>query len=236
MTATVDPCDDMFEVEFGPKEDRTPLNEKTDPLALAWAAYHVWQKFPQRRWVPFSSIEAHDHDHHMAQTTRRYYRDRLTMRVLRGQELTPIQREMLAISQGGVLRRDHLGLLYRMPYFYAEDVKRDSLSSHYTAQVSAHNTGRQAWRPAPLLEHQVQDLRPVTQILRTRKSGDVDEYWWRNSEDQPVLWSVVSTNPLRSVVDSLWRRDHVTVRAFFHHGQVRGQDFWHWYVSGVELA
>ena len=158
------------------------------------------------------------------------------MKVLRVHDLTAIQRELLSISQGAVLRRDHLGLLYRMPYFYAEDVKRDELASHYSTKVPASVAGRQAWRPAPLLEHQVQDLRPVTQILRTRRSGDVDEYWWRNSEDQPVLWSVVSNNPLRSVVDSLWRRDHVTVRAFFHHGQVRGQDFWHWFVSSVELA
>lgn len=236
MTATVDTWNGVFEVEFDRKEDRRPLTEKADPLALAWAAYHVWQKWPQRRWVPFDSIEAHDHDLEMAKVTRRYYRDRLTMKVLRGQELTPIQREMLDISQGGTMRVCHMGLLYRMPYFYAEDVKRDDLASHYSTLVPASIKTRQAWRPAPLLEHQVQDLRPVTQILRTRKSGDVDEYWWRNCEDQPVLWSVVSNNPLRSVVDSLWRRDHVTVRAFFHHGQVRGQDFWHWYVSGVELA
>jgi hypothetical protein len=52
---------------------------------------------------------------------------------------------------------------------------------------------------------------------------------------QPVLWSVLHGNPLRSVIQSVFERNSITIQAFFYIGQVLGQDFHHYYVSDVEL-
>jgi hypothetical protein len=49
------------------------------------------------------------------------------------------------------------------------------------------------------------------------------------------MWCVLNGNALPSVVDSLFVQSHITVSAYFHIGQVRGQDFYHYYMSDVAV-
>ena len=67
------------------KPPAQPVNFSDDPIALSWASYHVWKKFPARRWVDLKDVEAHDWDREIAAATRKYYRDRFTVQALKGQ-------------------------------------------------------------------------------------------------------------------------------------------------------
>ena len=48
------------------KKSVQELSFADDPIALSWASYHVWQKFPTRRWVNLNEVDAHQHDHEIA--------------------------------------------------------------------------------------------------------------------------------------------------------------------------
>jgi hypothetical protein len=78
-------------------------------------------------------------------------------------------------------------------------------------------------------------LNPLMKIFRSRRGSEAQEYWFQNHVGQPVMWSVLNGNPLRSVVDSLFVRSQVTVSAYFRTGQVRGQDFYHYYMTDVAV-
>jgi hypothetical protein len=216
--------------------DRRPLTERADPLALSWAAYRVWQKFPDRRWAPWSDLEIHEHDHDMSRITRQYYRDRLAMRALKSpNEPTEFARDLYDICTGGVMRVCHTGLLYRLPYFYVEDTETDSLMDRYPDCPGISDIV-----PAFLLARETRSLKPDCMIFRSRRSGEIMRYWFRDlGTGHPVSWNVKYDNPLRSVVDHLHRsRSSIVVSAQWRvtHVRMDGRpDFYHWMPIDVEL-
>lgn len=221
---------DQYEKDHREKDTR-PLTEKADPLALAWAAYHVWQKFPDRRWVSWNDIEAHDHDREMAQETRRYYRNRLAMRALKSNgEPSHFSRDLYDICNGGIMRECHRGMLYRLPYFYVEDTSRAELIEHTPSQPTLNI-------PAYLRRPYTKELLRHSRIFHGRKNREIMEYWFHDVDtNQAVLWSVTYENPLRSLVEQIWR-DHTRIKL---HGQyLIGHDTindWHfWKVTNPEL-
>lgn len=233
MTATVDAWNGVFEVEFDRKEDRRPLTEKADPLALSWAAYHVWTKFPNRRWVSWNDIEANDHDREMATETRRYYRNRLTMRALkRTGEPSQFSRDLYDICNGGIMREFHRGMLYRLPYFYVEDTGRASLIEHTLHQPSLDDCP-----PAFLREPRTRELLRHSRIFRSRRSRETMEYWFHDEHTgDAVLWSVAYENPLRSMVEHVWRtQTRLRLHGLWLFGHDIINDFHFWTVTQPEI-
>jgi len=221
---------DTFEKDQREKDTR-PLTEKTDPLALSWAAYRVWEKFPGRRWVPWNDVEAHEHDRVMAQESRRYYRNRLALRALKSKnEPSQFSRDLYDICNGGVMRECHRGMLYRLPYFYVEDTSRAELIEHTPNQPNLDI-------PAFLLQAHTKELLRHSRIFHSRRGREIMEYWFHDVEtDQAVLWSVAYENPLRSLVESVWRRQtRVRLHAHYLMGHDPRDDFYFWKVSQPEL-
>lgn len=230
MRNWIDTTVDSFERDER-ERDRRPLTEKADPLALSWVAYYVWQKNPRQRWVPWNDLEVHEHDREMAKVTRRYYRDRLAMRALRGTEPTKFAQDLYDICNDGIMRECHRGMLYRLPYFYVEDINRDELISDTSSQPRLANL------PGYLTERQTRKLTRARRIFHSRRVREIMEYWFYDVEtDNAVLWPVAYDNPLRSMLEYWWQSDMpALINARWQVGHDRSRDFRYWQISEPEI-
>lgn len=206
-------------------QDRRPLTEKADPLALSWAAYHVWTKFPNRRWASWNDIEVHDHDREMADATRRYYRNKLALRALKATvEPTQFSRDLYDVCNGGIMRECHRGMLYRLPYFYVEDTKREALLEHTQHQPDVDKL------PRVQTEKRTRKLERYGRIFHSRRNRETMEYWFHDTETQDaVMWSVTYDNPLRSLVEHHWQTANpcwIHARWCLGHDRIREFKFW----------
>jgi hypothetical protein len=219
-----------FEISERAK-DRRPLTEKQDPLALSWAAYRVWEKFPARRWADWRDLEAHDHDREIATETRRYYRNKLAMRALKSsQELSEFGRDLYDICNGGIMRECHRGMLYRLPYFYVEDIRRAELIEHTQSQPTLEV-------PPYLRESHTLTLRRYNRIFHSRKRQEIMEYWFHDGNTgNAVLWSVEYNNLLRSLVEHIWQtQEYIRLKATYLFGHDIQNDWHFWKVTQPEL-
>lgn len=213
---------------FGPGDPLTGY--KDDALALSWAAYHVWLRhheqhgdFNGRRWIDLRDLQASAHDHEMARVTRLYYRDSLTLAMLRGQQLTAFRKALYEVVSGEVvMRQDHLGILYRLPYFYVEDQARLHLAQKNSSNLCVTDS--------VLAEHMnnLRTVHPVTKILRSRKIAEVMEFWWKDQLGDLVLWQVRTNNPLLFMVQALHQRAEVSLRGewLIKHNRRYGLTYW----------
>lgn len=177
------------------EQDQRPLLTKQDPLALSWASYAVWLRDPRQRWVSLDDVQAHDHDFEMASITRRYYREKLMFDALKGQEFSQYRKSLLEIIDGkGILEHRHLGIIYRLPYFYIEDIGRqDLLTMGNFAKIDFDGS----------YVDDVRDLNFVKTIFRSRRHRECNEYWFRDQNNQPVMWEVPSpNNPYAKFIES----------------------------------
>lgn len=232
MTQSHDIWIEDFEREERTRDTR-PLTEKADPLALSWAAYHVWTKFPNRRWVQWNDIEAHDHDRDMANATRRYYRDKLAMQALKATaDPTQFSRDLYDICNGGTMRECHRGMLYRLPYFYVEDNKRADLIQHTLHQPNLNDA-----TPALLREKYVKEISRYGRIFHSRRGREIMEYWFHeDATGHPVQLAVGYDNPLRSMVEHVWTTNsRIKVYGQWLLGHDNRNDFYFWKVVQPEV-
>ena len=198
-----------------------------DPIALSWASYHVWTKFPARRWVNLNEVEAHEHDRVIAADTRRYYRNKLMMQTLKGRPLSEYQTILYGIVSGEApIMSDHIGIIMKLPYFYIEDTT--------VAKVFEQTKGLD--RREPLADTREDTITPVTSVLCSRRHSETFQYWWTDSQGRTTLWSVLSNNPLKSVVHSLFTKgEPLRIKANWHYKQHFPTDRVHWNLGNVEL-
>lgn len=183
--------------------DRAPMEVTGDPLHQSIASWrHAVSTDYRVRWQPLSTVQVTDDDAELANAMRTYYLAKITMQGLR-RPLTNFQQSLYTMLESRQYENGHAGMLYRLPYFYAEDLAREEL--HMTVRVTDNNK-------APLPQG---PLRPLQTILRSRRRRDVMEYWFADSRHQPVVWEVDLANPLRSLVQNLWSRECLDLRAKF---------------------
>jgi hypothetical protein len=199
-----------------------------DPIVLSWASYGVWTRKGQR-WVSLNDVQAYPHDREMAEVTRKYYRDRYTMDALRGKTLTEFQTTLYGMVSGErPVMSDQMGILMKIPYFYVEDTTLDNIFAN-TQSVK---------RESLLAETREDTITPVALTFASRKNHETYQYWFTDSEGRTTLWAAGATNPLGSVVKSLYnRKEPIRIRANWHYSRQRGAryDHMYWNLSAVEL-
>lgn len=198
-----------------------------DPIALSWASYHVWTKFPQRRWVNLNEVEAHEHDRVIAAETRRYFRDKLMVQTLKGRPLSEFQTALYGMVTGEApIMSDQIGMLMKLPYFYTEDVHlADIFGKTKTLEDYTH-----------LAQVRQDTITPVCMIFSSRKNQETYQYWFTNSQGEATAWLVNSQNTLRSVVDSLFKKKRpLEIQAVWHRKKHFPTDRIHWNLGNVEL-
>lgn len=175
------------------KKTPEPLVLKDDPVVLAMASYRVWTN-TGARWIDFDNVTVASDDRVHANLLKKYYAGQMTMDALKGEGLkTPFRRKLYAISTNcHEYTKEDIGLLYRLPYFYEEDLTLDRLVSEFTSVES----------DAKKQLHGVFSLHK--KMLRSRRSGDYYHYWLKKS-GSPHLFKLVvkADDSLRSLVESL---------------------------------
>jgi hypothetical protein len=222
-------------VEKNPDPDK-PVVFKEDPVALSCAGYR--RALETEMAVRFQELDhcvTQPEDYKMAEDLRQYYRNKIAVKSLTSQKpVTKFYHDLYELLLGETdLQQRHMGMIHRLPYFYAEDMARVELRKKIAGSGVEPDWLHNAVRP--LIGKETHTLTPVMQIFRSRKGRESHEYWFQNQSGQPVLWSVLHGNPLRSVIQSVFERNSITVNANFYIGQVLGQDFHHYYVGDVEL-
>jgi hypothetical protein len=213
-----------------------PAVFKEDPIALSCASYRRSIETEMAvRFLDLNQCIAHPQDYEMAEQVRRYYQNKIAVKTLTSsQPLTPFYHDLYEMLLGDVeLQQRHIGMIHRLPYFYVEDQGREQLQQLIKDKSLTLDWIGNAMKNIGGKETHV--LTPLMTIFRSRRGSESQEYWFQNQLGQPVMWSVFNGNPLRSVVDSLFVRSQVTVSAYFRTGQVRGQDFYHYYMSDVAV-
>lgn len=217
-------------IEKKQKIPATEVHFSDDPIALSWASYHVWQNFPSRRWVDLKDVEAHAHDREIAAHTRKYYMDRIMMQTLRGKPATEFQNTLYGLVSGeNPIMSDQIGMLMKLPYFYTEDVTLDSVFEKTKSLNRDHFL--------PLTK--IGTITPVAEILISRKNAESYQYWFEDQEGYSTCWSVLASNPLRSIVKSLYNRgEPLKIQANWHHARPRGlrSNHSYWNIANVELV
>jgi hypothetical protein len=222
-------------VEKNPDPNK-PVVFKEDPIALSCASYR--RAVETEMAVRFQELDhcvTQPEDYKMANNLRQYYRNKIAVKSLTSkQAVTKFYHDLYELLLGETeLQHRHIGMLHRLPYFYAEDIARVELRKKI-----ADSGVEPDWIHNSLAQFggkKTHTLTPVMTIFRSRKGRESHEYWFQNETGQPVLWSVLHGNPLRSVIQSVFERNSITIQAFFYIGQVLGQDFHHYYVSDVGL-
>jgi hypothetical protein len=213
-----------------------PAIFKEDPIALSCASYRrAIETEMAVRFLDLNQCIAHLQDYEMADQVRQYYRNKIAIKTLTSpQPLTPFYHDLYEMLLGDVeLQQRHIGMIHRLPYFYVEDQDRERLK-----QLIKDKSLKEDWIGNAMKNiggKETHALTPLMKIFRSRRGSEAQEYWFQNHVGQPVMWSVLNGNPLRSVVDSLFVRSQITVSAYFRTGQVAGQDFYHYYINDVAV-
>ena len=215
-----------------PKESPT-VKFKDDPLALSCASYREWRDHPitSGRWKDFETVVASPEDRLLAAEIRRYYIGRYTMSRLRGKEFTKFQELMLGfLTDSKPLRKDQVGMLYRLPYFYAEDQELETLFS----TAKSIDTERFPTHQCTIIA----GLKPVKEILRSRKSADYCQFWFKDEHNQLLLLDIKSDNTLIKLFRNLFAKPELKVKATAVKNRPIGwaNQVHYWKMVNLELA
>jgi hypothetical protein len=206
-----------------------------DPIALSIQSYLIWKSNPNRRWVPVDEVgRVTPEARAMAQELRTYFIHRNTMKVLQSQQPTEFQYKMNGLLHDiRPLQQDELGMLYRLPYFWQEDLALDQVFEGAT-NVDIKSAGpNMIWHTVTTHAR----LTPIREVLKSRKSGDFVQFWFANSDGERCMYAVRADNGLISVFRSLFKKESMQVKATAMLHRLPGSHIRtsYWKLSGLEL-
>jgi hypothetical protein len=194
---------DFYTRDLKQKSESPKASFSDDPLALSCASWRIFKDEPERRWTNLDVVKATSEDRAMAQSIRDYYNQRYTMQVLKGRQLTEYQQKTAQFLSGLYhLKTDELGLLYKLPYFYTEDCGIDIVVESTESYERPLNR-----------THDKYTLTPVKQIFRTRKSGEIVQFWYRDQDRHAVLIQCKGTDPLLNMLRGLFSQPQIHVQS-----------------------
>lgn len=211
------------------KEVITPISfGGEDPLALSWACYNNWMENGLSRFMAFSDIKPADQDYELAQATRTYYRDKMAFKALRGTPLTKFQSALYSMLGSSEYTSDQVGMLYKLPYFYTEDVSHDRVFEKTKNLETFLSQGT----------FQIRTIIPVERIFVSRRSSERYEYWFCDEKQNGACIVVAANNPIRSFIDAVWRKPGTTNIGgnWFIKSLQFKPDYHYWMIGNPELA
>ena len=192
LSATLDFEDNLEWTSKVPEQD---MEFDEDPVALSCASYRAFLE-TSIRWVELRDVTVTDQDREQAAQIRKYYSDRILLAAVAAKgEMSEFRRKLygLLIGQTGIKKRD-VGLLYRLPYFYAEDTAMDQVMEQ-TETVSDNGTSTR------LVAGKFQVIRRV-QV--SRRSGESVQLWLqKDSSKIPYMIASKLDNPFLTLVENV---------------------------------
>jgi hypothetical protein len=184
------------------QREQQPMQFAEDPLALSCSSYRAYVENSQYRWKDFSDCTVEPADREQADAIRHYYGSKLVMEALMGRKLTEFRAKMGQFLAGNhELRRDELGMLYKIPYFYHEDLAVDRVIGESVSAEEVHE-----------VKHRLR-LTHHSTILQARKSGEMKQYWFIDDKRQAYMVSGAASTPLTTLVESVFARGTIDIIA-----------------------
>ena len=176
---------------------------KDDPVTLACAAYRMYQENPRHRWLDFDQVVVWQEDRAQAERLKAYYRNQFvetTFKMLKStnnRSLSSFRRKLyLLVNSDLQITEREVGLLHRLPYFYAEDLALDEVMQS-TESIAEHIPAHQ----------QTLNLTLIKKVLRSRNAGESNQYWFQDqSNSHAYMLSVKTDNVLANFFDSMAHR------------------------------
>lgn len=178
-----------------PKQPARPITFKEDPVALSCASYRLWS-MGGPRWSDINDAPIGEEDRITALELKKYYRDRLILDALKnnnnGRSEFRNKLAKLVINELEYTDRE-IGMLYRLPYFYQEDLAVDRV-------VAQTQDAKEVFRG----HRQMATYTLIEKVLRSRRSGEYYNYWLASDVDQAAYYVTIKTdNPMRLLFESV---------------------------------
>jgi len=197
-----------------------------DPIAMSCASYRLWKESGSR-WLEIDQMVPNSDDRVRANEICAYYRGRLTWSVLKGQATVSQFRKKLhaLVTDNLDITKDELGILYRLPYFYAEDTAVDEViavtdDSHMVSKIHGLTTPLEITSQFKLLR----------QVLYSRRACEYHHYWLTSDFDPaPFMIAVDTKNNMASLLESVLARPTQLTTLLYpkpHRGYHRNRGFW----------
>ena len=180
------------------------ISFKDDPIALSCASYRHWLSHPGTRWLDLDAVTVTHEDRTTASKIREYYRGRITWSQLKyGGTLSDFRSKLGKLVCGDLnITKNELGLIYRLPYFYAEDCAMDRVID--LGQIDG-------------------TYRLIERIFKSRRSRESVDFWLMSDLCRsPCLISVDHQNPLLSMLTGVLAQDNIRLRSYLFPKQHRG--------------
>lgn len=192
----VETIEDNF-VKLFEEKPKKSANLPEDPIALACASYRLWESTKQK-FADLRTVTCSDEDRAKAQQVRRYYGDRILMSMLKQDGRTTEFRKKVygIINNTYDVKEDDLGILYRLPYFYHEDLKLDSVIEQ-TQQVPDMYRGNEIEATFSV----------ISEIYIGRRSGELTHFWLGSDLDRAAYKIAIrNDNSLFPLLKSILQR------------------------------
>lgn len=145
-----------------------------------------------------------DDDIAHANTIRDYYSKKIMVWKLKNINLTHYREDLNTFihSNGKTFKEAMLPLAYRLPEFYEYDVEFEKMSFDYNKEVK---------RQESQFVTDCKQLKFVTQLSVNTRRAKRKEYWFSDSANNLVTFSIEPSNPLISMLDMTLKNNDVTI-------------------------
>jgi hypothetical protein len=212
---------DDFKAVFKP-EPEPDMTFTDDPVAMAVSVHRRWKETPTIgiRWADLEDAQLTDQDRQTSVELRKYYADRIMMTMLGNNKISEFQRKLYGVVTNSLsVNKNEIGLLYRLPYFYEEDLALDR-AVVLTQPVQRRDSAERVEGCFTVIES----------VLRSRRSGDYT-YMWMTCKGSSALYllTIKSDNPYHRLVTKMMEQPR-TLSAWaytkYHKGHHRGHAYY----------
>lgn len=143
-----------------------------------------------------------DQDRELAENIRGYYSKKLMLLQLKNSSMSKFRSDLAKFISGTGHEVDieTLGMVYRLPEFYAYDTMLDQMyETVFTGKIT-----RKLARDYTDTKR-VCNFKPVNKLLRTRRGSKIWQYWYTMDTDNYAgMITVMNDNPLKPLWDKLF--------------------------------
>jgi hypothetical protein len=206
---------DLFSIE---EKKSNQVIFADDPVALACC---VWR---QGTYMDLADAKPTSEDRELAVKVRQHFVSKLTLERLQNDRVTAFRQKLGAFLVGNhQLLESELGMLYRLPHFYFEDLFQQELMDTVTQVSLIAPTSRQI------------QLQPLSVTVLKRRNGDVRQFWWIDNNRQPYCLSVRSNSDNQAMYQSIWEFHSIAVEAQLFVKPFLGTDRYYYKLVGAKL-
>jgi hypothetical protein len=181
-----------------------------DPVALSCAVFREWQTHRLARFLDLTAATALPEDHATAARIRDYYGKKFSYQLLKGHALSPFRQTLISLmAETHHVEQSQMGMLYRLPGFYHEDLETDHMFKHVTPGVEQVY---KEWTQSDVgwvSQHRQFSLTPLRKIHRDAKPKERTRFWYLTQQGFALCVTVANDNSMFQLFNSLYERGPV---------------------------